>query len=162
MCHIFFIHSSVDEHLGCSLFSTVFSDSTEHFICFHFIFSLVCQVCISCFILLCFSGHLGEGNGNPLQYSCLENPMDRGAWWAAVYGVTQGRTRLKWLSSSSSGHLRVYNNAYWSNLYLSQITLPHLLWCSFLITELNILPFVKLIKNRKKYFIISFVLHFLM
>ena len=45
---------------------------------------------------------LGEGNGNPLQYSCLENPVDRGAWWAAVYGVTQNQTRLKWLSSSSS------------------------------------------------------------
>ena len=42
-----------------------------------------------------------EGNGTPLQYSCLENPMDRGAWWAAVYGVSQSRTRLKWLSSSS-------------------------------------------------------------
>ena len=38
---------------------------------------------------------IGEGNGNPLQYSCLENPRDRGAWWAAVYGVTQSRTRLK-------------------------------------------------------------------
>ena len=35
-----------------------------------------------------------EGNGNPLQYSCLGNPVDRGAWWAAVYGVTQSRTRL--------------------------------------------------------------------
>ena len=44
----------------------------------------------------------GEGNGNPLQYSCLENPMDGGAWWAAVYGVAQSRTRLKRLSSSSS------------------------------------------------------------
>ena len=44
----------------------------------------------------------GEGNGNPLQCSCLENPRDRGAWWAAVYGVTQSRTRLKRLSSSSS------------------------------------------------------------
>ena len=43
---------------------------------------------------------LGEGNGNPLQYSCLENPMDGGAWWAAVYGVAQSRTRLKRLSSS--------------------------------------------------------------
>ena len=42
----------------------------------------------------------GEGNGNPLQCSCLENPRDRGAWWAAVYGVTQSRTRLKQLSSS--------------------------------------------------------------
>ena len=44
----------------------------------------------------------GEGNGNPLQYSCLENPMDEGAWRAAVYGVAQSRTGLKWLSSSSS------------------------------------------------------------
>ena len=40
----------------------------------------------------------GEGNGNPLQCSCLENPRDRGAWWAAVSGVSQSRTRLKWLS----------------------------------------------------------------
>ena len=44
---------------------------------------------------------VGEGNGTPLQYSCLENPMDGGAWWAAVHGVTQRRTRLKQLSSSS-------------------------------------------------------------
>ena len=42
----------------------------------------------------------GEGNGNPLQCSCLENPRDGGAWWAAVYGVAQSRTRLKRLSSS--------------------------------------------------------------
>ena len=53
----------------------------------HFHFSLLC---------------IGEGNGNPLQCSCLENPRDRGAWWAAVYGVAQSRTRLKRLSSSSS------------------------------------------------------------
>ena len=45
---------------------------------------------------------LGEGNGNPLQYSCLENPGDREAWWALVYGVAQSQARLKWLSSSSS------------------------------------------------------------
>ena len=45
---------------------------------------------------------IGEGNGNPLQCSCLENPRDGGAWWAAVYGVAQSQTRLKWLSSSSS------------------------------------------------------------
>ena len=43
----------------------------------------------------------GEGNGTPLQYSCLENPRDVGAWWASVYGVAQSRTRLKRLSSSS-------------------------------------------------------------
>ena len=53
----------------------------------HFRFSLLCT---------------GEGNGNPLQCSCLENPRDGGAWWAAVYGVTQSRTQLKRLSSSSS------------------------------------------------------------
>ena len=53
----------------------------------HFRFSLSC---------------IGEGNGNPLKYSCLENPRDRGSWWAAVYGVAQGQTRLKRLSSSSS------------------------------------------------------------
>ena len=53
----------------------------------HFHFSLSC---------------IGEGNGNPLQCSCLENPRDRGAWWAAVYGVAQSQTRLKRLSSSSS------------------------------------------------------------
>ena len=53
----------------------------------HFHFSLSC---------------IGEGNGNPLQCSCLENPRDGGAWWAAVYGVAESRTRLKRLSSSSS------------------------------------------------------------
>ena len=46
---------------------------------------------------------IGKGNGNPLQRSCLKNPRDRGAWWAAIYGVAQSRTRLKRLSSSSSG-----------------------------------------------------------
>ena len=45
---------------------------------------------------------IGEGNGTPLQCSCLENPRDGGAWWAAVYGVAQSRTQLKRLSSSSS------------------------------------------------------------
>ena len=53
----------------------------------HFHFSLSCS---------------GEGNGNPLQCSCLENPRDRGAWWAAIYGVAQSQTRLKRLCSSSS------------------------------------------------------------
>ena len=48
---------------------------------------------------------IGEGTGNPLQCSCLENPRDGGAWWAAVSGVAQSRTRLKRLSSSSNkGH----------------------------------------------------------
>ena len=51
---------------------------------------------------------IGEGNGNPLQRSCLENPRDRGAWWVAVYGVAQGWTRLKRLSSSSSS-IKLFN-----------------------------------------------------
>ena len=50
----------------------------------------------------------GEGNGNPLQCSCLENPRDGEAWWAAVYGVTQSRTWLKQCSSSSRSHLEVF------------------------------------------------------
>ena len=60
------------------------SDMTEQL---HFHFSLSC---------------IGEGNGSPLQCSCLENPRDGGAWWAAVYAVAQRWTRLKQLSSSSS------------------------------------------------------------
>ena len=56
------------------------------------LFGLFGIICMS----LCYhSRNYGEGNGNPLQYSCLENPMDRGAWWAAVHGVAKNRT---WLS----------------------------------------------------------------
>ena len=51
-----------------------------------------------------FISCIGEGNGNPLQCSCLENPRDQGAWWAAVYGVAQSQTQLKRLSSSSSSY----------------------------------------------------------
>ena len=54
--------------------------------------------------------HIGEGNGNPLQCSCLENPRDGGAWWAAFYGVTQSRTQLKRLSSSSSSSRSLVGN----------------------------------------------------
>ena len=50
----------------------------------------------------------GEGNGNPLRYSCLENPRDGGAWWAAIYGVKQSQTWLKWLNSSSSSKIENY------------------------------------------------------
>ena len=69
--------------VGCSPWGRYESDMTERL---HFHFSLSC---------------IGEGNGNPLQCSCLENPRDGGAWWAAIYGVTQSQTRLKWLSSRS-------------------------------------------------------------
>ena len=70
--------------VGCSPWGHEESDTTEQL---HFHFSLSC---------------IGEGNGNPLQCSCLENPRDGGAWWAAVYGVALSRTRLMQLSSSSS------------------------------------------------------------
>ena len=69
--------------VGCSPWGRKDSDTTERL---HFIFSLSC---------------IGEGNVNPLQCSCLENPRDGGAWWSAVYGVAQSQTRLKQLSSSS-------------------------------------------------------------
>ena len=67
--------------VGCSSWGRAELDATERL---HFHFSFSC---------------IGEGNGNPLQCSCLENPRDNGAWWAAVYGVAQSRTRLKRLSS---------------------------------------------------------------
>ena len=61
----------------------------------------------------------GEGNGNPLQYSCLENPMDRGAWWAAVYTVAQSGTRLKRLSSSNMTIIkRIYRDIVFTSHYL--------------------------------------------
>ena len=68
--------------VGCSPWGREELDTTEQL---HFHFSLSC---------------IGEGNGNPLQCSCLENPRDGGTWWAAIYGVAQSQTRLKRLSSS--------------------------------------------------------------
>ena len=70
--------------VGCSPRGRKESDMTERL---HFHFSLSC---------------IGEGSGNPLHCSCLENPRDGGAWWVAIYGVAQSRTWLKRLSSSSS------------------------------------------------------------
>ena len=70
--------------VGCRLRGRTESDTTEQ---------LHCHFSLSC---------IGEGKGNPLQCSCLENPRDGGVWWAAVYGVAQSQTQLKGLSSSSS------------------------------------------------------------
>ena len=69
--------------VGCSPWVREELDTTERL---HFHFLLSC---------------IGEGNSNPLQCSCLENPRDGGAWWAAIYGVAQSRTRLKRLGSGS-------------------------------------------------------------
>ena len=75
--------------VGCSPWGRWELDTTERL---HFHLSLSC---------------IGEGNGNPLQCSCLENPRDGGAWWAAVHGVAQSQTRLNRLSSSSSSILLI-------------------------------------------------------
>ena len=88
--------------VGCSPWGRSESDTTERL---HFHFSL--------------SG-IGEGNGNPLQCSCLESPGDRGAWWAAVSGVTQSRTRLKWLGSSGSMwnlYQKLSSTTFWKHKY---------------------------------------------
>ena len=80
---------------------------------------------------------IGEGNGNPLQCSCLENPRDGGAWWAAVYGVTQSQTRLKRLSS------RIYSWMFllrllprtprfpWRYFYLWVVVKTSVLWTEY-------------------------------
>ena len=79
--------------VGCSPWGREESDTTER-LPFHFSLS-----------------RIGEGNGNPIQCSCLENPRDGEAWWAAVCGVAQSRTRLKRLSSSSSSSKAVARQA---------------------------------------------------
>ena len=79
--------------VGCSPRGHEELDTTEQL---HFHFSLSC---------------IGEGNGNSLQCSCLENPRDGGAWWAAVYGVAQSQTRLKQLGSSS--RIKTYIRFQW-------------------------------------------------
>ena len=96
---------------GCSPWGRWGSDTTERL---HFHFSLSC---------------IGEGNGNPLQCSCLENPRDGGAWWAAVYGVTQSRTWLKWLSSSMAIYFRLAEKSSKLQGYLSSKK-SILLWLS--------------------------------
>ena len=84
--------------VGCSPWGRYMSDATERL---HFHFSLSCN---------------GEGNGNPFQCSCLKNPRDGRAGWAAVYGVTQSRTQLKWLSSSISSIQYIHLNSASLNL----------------------------------------------
>ena len=71
---------------------------------------------------------IGEGNGNPLQYSCLENPRDGGAWWAAVTGVAQSWTRLKLLSSSNSNALHGCTTVSLSIHYLEGICIISRFW----------------------------------
>ena len=99
--------------VGCM--GSLESDTTERL---HFHFSISC---------------IGEGNANPLQCSCLENPRDGGAWWAAVSGVAQSRARMKRLSSSSSSmvHFKVEfifsqipnwsNSLFWKDSFVTEL-----------------------------------------
>ena len=129
--------------VGCSPWGREESDTTERL---HFHFSL---------------SYIGERNGNPLQCSCLENPRDGGAWWAAIYGVTQSRTRLRWLSRSRSILIRtlssVQNYPHWAG--------ENRLACKDLITKfiqatssrLRILVFLVLIQRQREELSIIFI-----
>ena len=88
--------------VGCSPWGCKESDMTEWF---HFT-SLT-----SYFIT-------GEGNGNPLLYSCLENPMDRGAWWSMAHGVAESWTQLKWLSMHIYTHMHACVLSWFSHVWL--------------------------------------------
>ena len=138
--------------MGCSPWGREEADTTERL---HFHFSLSC---------------IGEGNGNPLQCSCLENPRDGGAWWVAVYGVAQSRTRLKQLSSSSSLDKQSYKGLIDKHMhpqillisYLAVYAQPHLfnefivscqININFLIplTSLKGMNFINGTETEKKY-----------
>jgi hypothetical protein len=112
-----------EEPVHCSPWGCEESDMTERL---HFHFSHSC---------------IGEGNGNPLQCSCLENPRDRGAWWAAIYGVAQSQTRLKRLSSSNSPVILRYSifNLGMSPVFLSVQLLVSGFLCFFFFLPLNII-----------------------
>ena len=107
--------------VGCSPGGREESDTTERL---HFHFSLSC---------------IGEGNGIPLQCSCLENLRDGGAWWTAIYGVAQSWTWLKQLSSSSrSISFQKWNKKDRDLSHISHITIGINLWsCIFCLTFLN-------------------------
>ena len=105
VCHCFTVSPSIcHEVMGTDAMIYVFwmlsfkpASSLSSLIFYKRLFSSSLSALKGC--IICISG---EGNGNPRQCSCLENPRDRGARWAAIYGVSQSRTRLKWLSISSS------------------------------------------------------------
>ena len=127
--------------VGCSPWGCEESDTTE-WLQFHF--SLSC---------------IGEGNGNPLQCSCLENPRDGGAWLAAVYGVTQSRTRLRWLSSSSSSSKQILDsrNLKWGLSWIqSKETRSVTTWMSPT-TAGHTFPFMSLCKFACCFLVCSFL-----
>ena len=108
----------------------------------HFHFSLSC---------------IGEGNGNPLQCSCLENSRDGGACWAAVYRVAQSRTWLKWLSSSSSSILYWCFTFWLTSLCIIGSSFIHLIWTDSNVFFLKPIQYCKVKKLKKKSRDISFL-----
>ena len=125
--------------VGCSPWGHKESDTTEWL---HFHFSLSC---------------IGEGNGNPLQCSCLENPGDEASWWASVYGVAQSRTRLKRLSSNSSSSSSSRMGICWPRLWGHNLIV--ILFCSLLISPKNHATHPTIIS--RKALVISFGVDFL-
>ena len=113
-----------EEPGGLQSMGSLESDATERL---HFHFSLSC---------------IGEGQGNPLQCSGLENPRDGGAWWAAIYGVAQSWTWLKWLSSSSNMPIKHESNVFHSLSWLRYLLSPHA-GVVFSQSELKPLPWIQ-------------------
>ena len=112
--------------VGCSPWGREELDTTERL---HFHFSLSC---------------IGEGNGNPLQCSGLENPRDWGAWWAAIYGVLQSRTRLKWLSSLAAAY-SIFKSLFFYediiDLYFNQFWQVCLVFCQIFFLYFSLFSF---------------------
>ena len=77
----------------------------------------------------------GEGNGNPLQCSCLENPRDGGAWWAAIYEAAQSRTRLKWLNSNRAHFINIFFHSLFLLPYLKNFASFSVIFFSLCFSE---------------------------
>ena len=113
MYYTFFSHSSVDGHLGCFHILAIVNSAAVNTACAFLTYGFL-RVCVlvvknppasagdirDASLIPGLGRSPGEGNGIPLQYPCLGNPMDRGAWWAIKHRVTQSRTRLKQLSTA--------------------------------------------------------------
>ena len=106
--------------VGCSPWGCEESDTTEQL---HFHFSL---------------SWIGEGNGNPLQCSCLENPRDGGIWWASVYGVAQSQTRLKRLSSMGTKTWGALKHGHYNVVVVYGFSCP--VWCGILVPNQGLNP----------------------
>ena len=118
--------------VGCSPWGRWGSDTTERL---HFHFSVSC---------------IGEGNGNPLHCSCLENLRDGGAWWAAIYGVAQSQTWLKQLSSSNSSSSTSVTGKNKTNSILALFFLNFFLCCLYLVMLALLFTFVKNVTDSLK------------